>query len=62
MKTLILSLAVILAGVVVAGPGPLPRTSHPVPMTGPPGAPHPPCCSVVSDDHGSDHVSAHSVR
>jgi hypothetical protein len=62
VKLTILSLALLLALVVVAGPGPLTRTSHPVPMSGPPGAPHPPCCSVVSDDHGADHLSAHSVR
>jgi hypothetical protein len=62
VKLTILSLAVIIAGVVVAGPGPILRTPHPVPQSGPPGGPHPPCCSVVSDDHGATDVSAHSTR
>jgi len=60
VKTLILGLAIILAGVVVSAPGPSPRV--PQPLTGPPGGPHPPCCKAVSNDPGTDHVSAHSGK
>lgn len=54
MKILILGLGVVLAGLLVA-PIPVP---HPVPQTGPPGSPNPPCCHAVSNDSLPAHVSA----
>lgn len=58
MKPLIAVLGLVLAGVVTLGP-----VSHePHPLSGPPGAPKPPCCKVVSHDAGTGRLSAPRAR
>lgn len=57
MKTLILGLGVVLAGVMLVAP-----TPHPQPQDGPPGGPKPPCCHVVANDLGTAHVPAGHTR
>lgn len=57
MRTLIAILGLVLAGVVTLGPPTRPR-----PLDGPPGAPKPPCCKVVSGDTGPGRLSAPRAR
>jgi hypothetical protein len=60
MKTLILALGVVLAGALLAVP--ILPAPHPRPLSGPPGAPNPPCCHAVSGDADTVHISTPRAR